>query len=158
MKLNYPLLFSNICMILDFFFFAGGITELSDLRQTGLNLLGFILSIGIIVLIQQKIIDLLRVLNPEKKGSVYDMNFSHKWEESCDEAEKLMMYKASYTSFRFTAVTCIVLWLVLAIASNTTDIGILPVTCVMVIWMVQTVSYCIASIRMTKSKQNKKDN
>lgn len=157
LQLNYPILFTNICMILDFLFFAGGIADISNSRQVGMTLVAFLISIAVIVLIQQKTIDLLRVLNPEKKGSVYDMNFSHKWEESSDEAEKLIIYKASYISFRYTTMSCIGIWLVLMIGSNVTDIGILPIACVVVIWMVQTVSYCIASMRITKTKQGKKN-
>jgi len=157
MKLSYPLLFSSILLILDFFFFAGSITNIADLRRVGVTLAGFVISIGAIIVIQQKTIDLLKVLNPEKKGSVYDVNFSRKWEESCDEAEKSQIYKAGYSAFHPTMMACIILWLVLVLAGNICDIGILPVACVTIIWMVQTVSYCIASIKMTKKKHGKMD-
>ena len=41
-------------------------------------------------------------MNPEKKGSIFDMHFSKKWADSCDEAEMIMACKAGYKSFKAT--------------------------------------------------------
>ena len=47
--------------------------------------------------LQQKIVDLERRINPEKRGSVYDMKFQKTWMDSCDEAERAQIGQACYT-------------------------------------------------------------
>ena len=39
-------------------------------------------------LIAKLVVDLEKKLNPEKKGSVFEMQFQKTWLESCDEAQK----------------------------------------------------------------------
>ena len=34
--------------------------------------------------LQQMTVDFQKIMNPEKQGSVYDLRFQKKWEESCD--------------------------------------------------------------------------
>ena len=156
MLLNYPILLSSSYMIFEFFFFAGMVMYTESLRDKIIGMLGYVITLALIIIIQQKAVDLLKEMNPEKKGSIYDMDFAKKWEKSCDEAEQLLMYKSSYIAFRYTTITCIVIWLLLVLLGMVYDIGILPVACVTVIWFIQTLSYCIASIKLTKKKQGGK--
>ena len=46
------------------------------------------------------IVELEKKLNPEKKGDVIETNFSKKWEDSCDEAQKMIIYEAGYRAYR----------------------------------------------------------
>lgn len=47
------------------------------------------------ILLQQKCVDTTKMMNPEKKASVYDMKFQKKWLDSCDEAEKIMIGRSA---------------------------------------------------------------
>ena len=71
-------------IILDFFFFAASIIYDRFLP----DLILFLASVAVLVVLQQKIVDLERRINPEKRGSVYDMKFQKTWMDSCDEAER----------------------------------------------------------------------
>ena len=70
------------------------------------NMIGLTVSIaaflGImaeVVIIQQKSVDCVKIMNPEKTASVYDMKFQKKWLETCDEAEKIIVGKCAFKAF-----------------------------------------------------------
>lgn len=159
-QLSYPLVLSNIAMILGCFFFAVATTmniSISNSTVDGIRLVisfvGFIFTMVVITLIQKDAINLEKEINPEKKGSIYDTNFAKKWEESCDEAEKLAIYKCAYKSYQSVSMTCLILWLACLIGATVWNIGIVPVAIVTIIWLVQTMSYCIESIRYGKKEK-----
>ena len=99
---------------------------------------------------QQLMVDLEKEMNPSKKGSVYDAKFRDKWEESCDELKKVIIYKSAYKAYKTTALTCIVLWVVTATLSIAFKTGPLPSIAVTVIWLVQTVSYCREAMKLER--------
>lgn len=159
-KLSYILLLASINMIVGFFFFGVGTIllpfdningDLSIIRAICL-LIGFLICIASSILIQNKIVNLEKEINPFLKGSVYDTKFTEKWVDSCDEAIKLSIYKSAYKAFSCVSTTCIILWMFCVLGSYLWDFGILPLTMVTIIWLVQTVSYCIESIKCSKSK------
>ena len=83
-QLGWALLLTGLMIVLDFFFFAASIIYGRFLP----DLLLFLVSVVVLIVLQQKIVDLERRLNPEKRGSVYDMKFQKTWMDSCDEAER----------------------------------------------------------------------
>ena len=101
----------------------------------------FIVGVLTLTVLQQKIVDCVRLMNPEKRGSVYDMNFNKKWEESCDEAEKFMIYKAAYKAYRVVSILCVFLWMIFVILGMVTGIGFLPTITVIIIWVVLVCVY-----------------
>lgn len=157
-KIGYSMIINNINLILTFFFFGAGVI-LDDyafdldrnLYKFAIFFLSYILNIVVIIKIQQKIIDFEKIMNPEKKGSVYDFKFAEKWEESCDEAERLMIYKSSYKSFRATNMACIAIWLILIIVNAIWNTGVMPIAVVTIIWTVLICSYSIESIRLQRT-------
>ena len=70
-QLSWALLLTGLVIILDFFFFAASIIYDRFLP----DLILFLASVAVLVVLQQKIVDLERRINPEKRGSVYDMKF-----------------------------------------------------------------------------------
>ena len=92
----------------------------------------------------------MKEMNPSKKGSVYNVKFRDKWEESCDELEKVIIYKSAYKAYKTTALTCIVLWVVTATLSIAFKTGPLPSIAVSIIWLVQTVSYCREAMKLER--------
>lgn len=160
-NLSYALWFSSMAVILSFFFFAVGLWQITNLNYSVSGtffaswLGSFVLVIICTTLAQQKIVNFTKEINPEKEGSVFDHNFSKKWEESCDEAEKLIIYKSAYKSHKTVSTTCIILWLVCLLGSSIWDFGLLPVTFVSIIWMIQTTSYIFECIRLEKVRNTK---
>jgi len=98
---------------------------------------------------QKKIVDFEKVMNPEKKGSLYDFDFNKKWYESFDEAERNQVGLASYKAFIIVSKTCIVMIAVLIFIGMIADITILPLLCVCVLWIVQVIAFGIESRKAT---------
>ena len=150
-KLNWALLLAAAQLVLDMFFFA---VAQSAHNMTALwSVLFFLVSIFLLVFAQQKIVDLTRKMNPEKKGSVYDTKFKKKWFESCDEAEQKQIGQAAYKAFNVVSTACPIMWAALLLLSYAFDIDLLmPVFTVCLIWLLLQVSYCLECIRLGKRK------
>lgn len=159
--ISYALYITSIGMIIAFFFFAAGVNvfrfeEMHSAKEyipVICWFVSFLLEGVFMIVSQKKLIDFTKEINPEKKGSIYDTKFNEKWEESCDEAERLQIYKAAYKAFRSTGMTCLALWMFCLIGSVIWDIGLLPVAIVTLIWGVQITSYTMECMRL--SKRNK---
>ena len=147
-SLSYVLLFTALAVILDFFFLSAAF--LSDVPMVTSVL--FLVSVVLVILLQQKAVDLTRRMNPEKRGSVYDPSFQKKWMDSCDEAERAQIGQASYQAVRAATIACLVLWVVLTILNFSFDIGLLPALTVLVVLGVLQVTYCLTCIRLSRSK------
>ncbi|NLD20326.1 MAG: DUF3169 family protein [Clostridiales bacterium] len=106
------------------------------------------------VFCQKKAVDLLKIINPEKKGSIYDKKFSEKWIEHCDEAERMNIYKSAYAAYKFMNVFLVVLWAVTAFAVLMYGIGLLAMTLVSVSWLAMNLVYCLKSMKMEKIKKD----
>ena len=102
-------------------------------------------------MIQQKCVDTAKQTNPEKKASVYDMQFQKKWLEDCDEAEKLMIGKCAFKAYAATNAVCTVLAIVLAVCALVFDIGFLPSLTVCLVWIVNLSVYCKEAMRYSKA-------
>lgn len=162
MKLSYVLIATTIDTILTYFFFAAamycsGLNTVTDkaslmpeLVNVAVVLGGLLYTLIAVTLIQKRVVNFEKEINPEKKGSVYDMKFQKKWLESCDEGEKLQIYKSAYKSYQVTQLTCMALWLVNVMGVISFGFGLLPVTCITIIWLVLSLSYSLETIRLSK--------
>lgn len=151
-KLNWALLLTAAQLVLDMFFFA--VAESGGSPLGGIvGVLFFIVSAFTLVFAQQKIVDLTRRMNPEKKGSVYDVKFKKKWFESCDEAEQKQIGQAAYKAFNVVSTACPILWAALLLLSYAFNFDLLmPVFVVCLLWLLLQVSYCLECIRLAKRK------
>lgn len=151
-KLNVVLLFSSIAMILNFFFLGMAIIY-TDSGVMSLIVVGeMTVSLVLIILAQQKTVDLTRKMNPEKQVSVYDTKFQEKWYENCDEAERAQIGQASFRAFRTVNLFCPILWVVLLLLNYVFPIGLLPMATVLLVWAVLEISYIGECIRLGKRK------
>ena len=154
-RLSWTLLLDSLTVIVSFFFFNAGTAKLpqgSDGNTIPL-LVVFLVVTALAVLLQQKTVDLTKEMNPEKKGSVYDMKFQERWWESCDEAERRQIGQASYKAYVTVSRFCPYCWGVLFLGNMIFHYGILPSAVVLVIWAVLTVSYTREAIRLGRRGQ-----
>lgn len=147
--LSWALLMSAIAMLWDFFFLSvlvvcGANSSLEWLGGVAL----FLASVVVIVVLQQKVVDLTRRINPEKRGSVYDLKFQKKWMDSCDESEKRQIGQASYKAYRAAANTCLWMWVALIVLHYAFDTGLLPIAAVLVVFGVLQIVYTLECIRL----------
>lgn len=157
-RLNTPVTILNICTILNLLFFSlmAEIIEFGDVSKPLSRILSaggmilFILVYLMIFIMSRKCIELFKHMNPEKQGDLLDLNFQKKWEESHDEAQKMMMYKSAFKAFKAANYSCMVLWLICLMAQFVFRTGVLPVICVSAIWLIMTAVYCFESIKLEK--------
>ena len=153
-KLSDGLAVQSLTQILQFMFFGIFIVNLNDYVWLGslpvaiIAILAFMAGIFAGIRQQQVIVDIEKLLNPSKDGSVYDVNFKKKWEASCDELEKSQIYQAAYKAYKAGTFTCIVLWLIFASLGLLLQAGILPVVAVSVIWLVMTAAYLMEARKL----------
>ena len=142
-RTNFSLLFNTLETIFAFFFLAASF----QYTYAPFNVVLFLIAVTCIILLEQKVIDLTRRINPEKKGSAYDLKFQKTWFASCDEAEQAQIGQASFQAFRTTTVACMIVYVVLTLINFIAGTGLLPVLTALVIFGVLQVSYLLACIR-----------
>lgn len=137
------MLLFGACLTLSDFFSYG-----RALCHTGILLVSF----GCNALFQQKAVDLVRRLNPEKQGSVYDAHFQKKWYDSCDEAERQQIGEASRFAFQTAnGIVCPLLWVAAALLSLCFHTGPLAVILVSVLWLALTLSYQLKAMQLSRA-------
>lgn len=152
-RLNVVLLLTVLALIVGLFFLSAGVLYTAESWRMLANAALFIVVMAAVTILQQKVVDLTRRMNPEKEGSVYDAKFRKKWFESCDEAERAQIGQASYRAYQTTSGVCMIVWLVLLLASLFYPTGILPTVAVLVVYGVLQVRYLAECIRMNRRQK-----
>ncbi len=157
-RLSILMWISNTCLILSFLFLAASCSGLfhSDLEETKfiMIIISFFGIGGASVFIQQKCVDATKRMNPEKEGSVYDVNFQKKWMETSDEAEKIMVGKCAFKAFRVTNIVCLVLIILSIFFTMFFDTGLLATLFCVLIWLINQSVYIFETIRISKNGTN----
>ena len=149
---------TNVALIAGFFFFAAG------MKSTGIDsgweeeipwvkiaatFLGLIAVMVVTVIAQNRIVNFTKEINPEKKGSVYDLKFQKTWIASCDEAEQLQIYRAAFRAYTAMNYAALGMFLVCFIGMLSWNFGLLPITMVLFVWLTGVIAYGVESLRMT---------
>lgn len=154
-KLNKDLLLTNLLMLGEFFLFGMAVADLQGSVKEHVLLLVFMLIFyfsGMIVTIvlQQKIVNGYKAVNPEKKGSIYDMKFQDKWFQSCDEGERAAIGMAAKKALDAVSKVCLLLEILLIICNALFSVGIMAHIIVIIIWSVANISYVAAGNKVLK--------
>lgn len=161
-KLSISIVISNVCYFINFAFFGfafyTGLSFIEGVSESWLHiymrtidLVVFVATLFINLAIQKSCINLTKLMNPEKKGSIYDMKFDKVWYQSCDEAERMQIGLASYKAFQAVNNTLIVLMVIFVLGAMFFEIGILPIVVITVIALVNNITYGVASIKLGAS-------
>lgn len=94
----------------------------------------------------------IQAAHPEKKGDPTSSKFTEQWVESCDEAEKEIIYKSAYKTYIVLNKVIPILLLLTLIANMFLNTGILAVLVVAVIYLVTGMTY-IRSCMVSKAKK-----
>jgi len=156
-KLSIVIWMTGIALIISFFLIAacysGGFTIFENDDSIGLffvSIVAFFVIMIESIIIQQKCVDSVKKTHPEKKASVYDVNFQKKWLDSCDEAEIVLIGKCAFKAYRITNTVCLILAVILALCALIFGTGFLPSLVVSVIWIVNQSVYCKETIKYSK--------
>ena len=155
-RLNWIICASNLMMILGMLLFSVGTLAMGSIGSAAciIGFVAFIASLAGAILFQQQVVDMNRVLNPEKSVSIYDPKFQKKFLTLCDERERLQVGQASYTAVRALNILCPALWLILLIVNMASDgwLGVAPAIVVAILWGAISTVYVVSTIRMEKMK------
>lgn len=157
-QLNYPMVFCNIAMIFNLVFYAVIVYFIENNYYHGSMKtiiersvpVVFLLGLAWTVIINNCTVNLVKRMNPEKQGSVFDRNFQKQWEDSCDEGQKLIIYKSAYAAFKWVNLTCITLWVIGFVGIFSFHTGILPVIFTCIIYFVSNMAFMVTSIKLEK--------
>lgn len=154
--LCWCLIVSNIAFILELFLFAAWASFTLRLDEIGWSfpvmMAAFFLGLAAAIVIQRAVVELEKKINPEKRGDVLDLHFKKEWEQSFDEAERIMAGQAAYKAFKASNTACIVLWLLCTLGDMIFRTGLAAVGAVTVLWLISTIVYQVESFRLEHGK------
>lgn len=151
-RLNLPLILANALMVCNFIYFTllTGCAGMLSRPAFFIGLAAFLFALAVCIVMTSLVVNLEKRLNPEKQGNVLDTRFQKEWLASCDEGEKAVIFQAAFQAYRFTCSACLVLWLACMLAQVMGLAGPLPGVCVTVLWLVLTMTYSLACVRLER--------
>ena len=103
-------------------------------------------------IMQARYVKLLQCVHPEKRGDISSKNFQKQWLESCDEAEKEVIYQSSYKTYIFMSKCIAVLLLVTMISHLLFKTGVMAILVVGVMYLVMAVKYSCSCVEIRKDR------
>ena len=158
-RLSVGMWITGMANVLNFFLlaalFAGFVEmEANPMRLSPVKFFGslaaFLVTLYLTAVIQQKLVDATKKMNPEKQGSVYDTKFQKKWFESCDEAERAAIGQCAFKAYQAMSLTCLGLWAVFTLGGMFFNWGFLPSMAACIVWGVGLSVYCWSCIKSSK--------
>lgn len=162
-KLSVCIWVTGLCTVLALFLlsamFAGfvvnaGTPQMMPAPMFFGGLAAFLVNLFAPMVLQQKLVDLTKRLNPEKQGSVYDTKFQKTWYESCDEAERVIIGQCAFKAYQAMCRVCMVLWMMFALGGLFFSWGFLPSMAVCIVWGVGQTVYSYSCVRLSKPGEN----
>lgn len=117
------------------------------------TLMAMIATIVYNTIIQRACVQLVKKINPEKKGEVLALNFQKEWENSLDEAQKLMAFEAGYRTYKVMNYAILIAWLICTLGMML-GMGLMPMLVVSALWLTMTVTYTVYGYKI--EHKNKK--
>lgn len=103
--------------------------------------------------IQRACVELIKKINPEKKGDTLSINFQKEWEQSMDEAQKLMLFEAGYRTYKVMNYVLMGAWLICTLGIMF-GMGLMPSLVTSALWLTSTITYSVYSYKVEhKSKK-----
>lgn len=157
-SLNFPMTLLTLCLILNLMFFSifVEVTEFGTVWEAYgdgifIGMIIFFLAVyAVLFILTRQCVELVKKINPEKRGDVLDFNFQKKWEESCDEAQKVILYQAGFKAYKVTNYVCMGVYFVCLIAQLLFHAGVMPILAVSAIWLIMTAVFCAEGARLEK--------
>lgn len=103
---------------------------------------------------QIKFVKVTQKIDPAKKGDPTSLKFQEQWLMSCDEAERGMIYQATYRTYITMSKTIPVLILITMLSHLLWNTGILAVVIVGCVWVLQTLIYSFSCVKLKGKKRN----
>ena len=151
-KLNKLLFLQNITAPLAFLTMTLDMVWDKELVSSSITLVSFFLYLVLLLLLQKQAVDFLKRMNPEKRGSIYDLKFQTKWLDSCDEAEKKQMGEAALFAVQSMMTIYPITWCVLMFLGKIFGFGSMPSAVTIVLWAIQIILFQVKEMQLSRHK------
>ena len=101
---------------------------------------------------QIRYVKTIQKAHPEKKGDPASVKFQQQWLESCDEAEREVIYRSSYKTYLMLNKIIPVLLLLTMLSNLFFNTGTLAVIVVALMWLITSVSYTRSCVQLKGAK------
>jgi len=151
MNINKTLLMASLINISNFFLYGLSFNQFDGVLEA-VAVLVFMGIMIIAVSFEVKSIALIQKKDPYRIADVSSFKFNQQWIETCDEAERLVMYKAAYKSHLTLQYALIVAMVVSLFAKLFADVSDFTLFVVAGLWLIHSLSYhrTVAKINKTK--------
>ena len=154
LSLNLNIISQVLCIII---LSAGYSSNYLDSSEAARN--GFLYACAVFVICmvydsfwQIRYVKLIQLGHPEKTADPSSRNFQKKWLESCDEAEREVIYQSAYKAYAMMGKLVPVLLVVTMLANLFFNTGMLAVVMVAVIWLAVTMTYTCSCVTLKEEK------
>lgn len=145
---NAAMTANEINMVIQFLLF-GLAMDMKNPNMLVCVILFVIFCTGIII-VEAVLIKQIKKIHPLKDGDVGDTNFNKRWMDSCDEAERMIIYKASYSTFQVMKSMLPIMEAVALLGKLMFGTGNFPIILICILWGVHTGVYCFGSMKLEK--------
>lgn len=101
---------------------------------------------------QVRFVKTVQKAHPEKTADPVSMKFTQQWLDSCDEAERKMIYRSSYKAYVAMQKLFPLLILISMLTNLFWDTGIFAVIMLVVGWVFVTIVYCSSCVSVKGNK------
>lgn len=101
---------------------------------------------------QVRFVKVTQVSHPEKKGDPSSRRFQKQWLESCDEAERELIFKSAYKAYSQMNTWIPILLVIAMLGHLFFETGIMAIVMVAVIWLVLSLTYLRSCVGLKGSK------
>ncbi|MBR6771742.1 MAG: DUF3169 family protein [Lachnospiraceae bacterium] len=99
-----------------------------------------------------RLVKLEQKYNPDRKGDPASRKFTEQWVESCDEAEKELIYQSAYASYLLLSKTAPIISMIALFAHLIWNTGILAVILTSLIYLLMTMTYTKNCLQKRRKK------
>lgn len=156
-NVDYATVFTGISLVL--MFLAGGIFFYFEKFVEEFNILKiiFILIFSTVCFLtsylQYVIVNVIKKMNPEKKGNPLETNFAKDWYSSCDEIQKQIIGEVCYKTYLLTNSIFIFAFLVLIILNTVINIEISAILTLGAVNLINNIIYGVYCIKIEHKKE-----
>lgn len=103
---------------------------------------------------QIRFIKTIQTIYPEKTGDPVSGKFQKQWLESCDEAERELIYQSAYKTYLISIKVVSILTFVSLFTHLIWNTGVMAVFLLGGVWIVMTLIYCRSCVKLKADKLN----
>ena len=147
-----------VSQVLCIFLLANGY-QIGYIESSNKNAINILIACGLFVacffyngIMQARYIKLLQTVHPEKRGDISSRKFQQQWLESCDEAEKEVIYQSSYKTYIFMSKAIGLLLIVTMLSHLFFKTGIMAILVVGVMYLVLVGKYSCSCVSLRKDR------